>query len=254
MDKIKNLLQELGYNESEASVYIALLQIGKSSVLEISKKAKVKRGSCYNILQTLVLKGLVNSRQDEKSIKYFVAHPKKILTSLENKLENTKEVLPEILKMYKEDDDSPVIQYDNSLEFYDYTGTLVRSALQEGEEVFVFANVGFFFKQAPDSSEPWFKMMKNKNYKVKVLLYAKKTDPDAMNYINRCKATGNPNIQLRIIENTKFPMETETAIFKDTINIFTGGKKYNTMVIQSKYLANTFKQIFTQIWEDGEII
>jgi prolyl-tRNA editing enzyme YbaK/EbsC (Cys-tRNA(Pro) deacylase) len=51
-----------------------------------------------------------------------------------------------------------------------------------------------------------------------------------------------------------FPIKTETAIFENNVILFTGGKKYNSVVINSENLANTFKQVFMQIWEGGEVI
>ncbi len=258
MDKIRNLLSELGYNENEIAVYTALLQIGKATVLEISKKAKVKRANTYNILKDLVLKGLVNSMQDQKSIKFFAAHPKKILTSLENKLEYTKEMMPEILKLYKEDEDSPVVQVENSKEFYEYTGVMVRDAVMKGEEILVFGCVNFFLKESPESSEPWFKLMKNSKHKVKILIYVDKNNTDdwhiVKEYIARCHATNNPNLENRVITDMDFPIKTETAIFQNYVIQFTGGKKYNSIVVESPNMANTFKQVFTQIWADGEIL
>jgi hypothetical protein len=150
----------------------------------------------------------VNSRQDEKSIKYFPAHPKKILTSLENKLDYTRELMPEILKIYKDDEDAPVVQVENSKDFYDYTGVMVRESVQKGNEILVFGCVNFFLKESPESSEPWFKLMKNSKHKVKILIYVDKNNSEdwrvVQEYILRCKNTGNQNLQNKVITSMTF--------------------------------------------------
>jgi hypothetical protein len=128
----------------------------------------------------------------------------------------------------------------------------------KGEEILVFGCVNFFLKESPESSEPWFKLMKNSKHKVKILIYVDKNNKDdwhiVQEYIARCHATGNPNLQNRVITNMNFPVKTETAIFQNYVIQFTGGKKYNSIVIESPNMANTFKQIFGQLWEDGEIV
>ena len=42
-ENILNLLKDIGLTQREAEVYIALLKMGKSSVLDISKNVKIHR-------------------------------------------------------------------------------------------------------------------------------------------------------------------------------------------------------------------
>jgi sugar-specific transcriptional regulator TrmB len=51
-------LTKLGLSEKEAKVYIAGLELGKATILELSKKAEVKRGTCYEIVMNLSNLGL----------------------------------------------------------------------------------------------------------------------------------------------------------------------------------------------------
>ena len=53
-------LSILGLNEKQAAIYIALLQIGRSSAYAIADKALIKRPTTYVILGELIEKGLVS--------------------------------------------------------------------------------------------------------------------------------------------------------------------------------------------------
>ena len=59
MDLIKNL-KEIGLSENQAKVYLACLQLGQDSVLNIAKSAELKRPSVYLLLEELENKGLIS--------------------------------------------------------------------------------------------------------------------------------------------------------------------------------------------------
>ena len=52
-ENILNLLKDIGLTQREAEVYIALLKMGKSSVLDISKNVKIHRTNIYDNLENL---------------------------------------------------------------------------------------------------------------------------------------------------------------------------------------------------------
>lgn len=80
----KEILRDLGLNKYEIKVYITLLGLGTSSAYEISKVSSVPFGRIYDILERLILKGLV-SLKTEKPKKFRAISPKIALNSLINK-------------------------------------------------------------------------------------------------------------------------------------------------------------------------
>lgn len=65
-------LQKIGLTEKEAKVYLASLELGKSSVQKIATKAKVNRATTYVILEQLMAKGAIDSVEEGKK-RHFVA-------------------------------------------------------------------------------------------------------------------------------------------------------------------------------------
>ena len=71
MEQLKMTLQSFGLGEKETTVYIALLEIGKGTVSQISRKAGINRTTGYDILSSLANKGLVTiSGKEPKSERY----------------------------------------------------------------------------------------------------------------------------------------------------------------------------------------
>ena len=78
-------LQQLGLSEKESKVYLALLQLGCSSVRKISKQSDVNRGTTYDILKSLITQGLVTYQNKGKSQFFIAESPDKFNEFVENK-------------------------------------------------------------------------------------------------------------------------------------------------------------------------
>ena len=103
---IKEELEAIGLTEGETKAYLALLELGPSTVGPITKKAKIAYSNIYEILERLMNKGLVSFITKNKT-KYFNAvSPERIAEFLEKKEEelqdkrqNLKRILPELKKL-----------------------------------------------------------------------------------------------------------------------------------------------------------
>ena len=78
----EQILKEYGLSDNEIKVYLASLSLGTSKVNEISKKADLLRTTTYEVLKTLVEKGLV-SYVIKSGVRYFeAAYPNKLINIL----------------------------------------------------------------------------------------------------------------------------------------------------------------------------
>lgn len=96
--QIPVILKNFGLSEKEISVYLALIELGSASVRTIGEKAKVNRGTTYDILKSLINMGVVSYYKKE-SKQYFVAErPETLLTVIAKKQESLIEVKTDIEK------------------------------------------------------------------------------------------------------------------------------------------------------------
>lgn len=82
------ILQQIGLTSSEAKVYIALLEMGKSTASKILAKAKLNSGKIYDILTSLENKGLVSSIKEGKTMLFSPSPPERVLDYLNAKVDN----------------------------------------------------------------------------------------------------------------------------------------------------------------------
>lgn len=84
-DNLIAALRGIGFSKNEATVYLAVLELGPSSIWEISKKSGIKRPTCYVLLEELSIKGFAGSANDGKKIIYSVISPKQLIRVGENR-------------------------------------------------------------------------------------------------------------------------------------------------------------------------
>lgn len=96
---MEKLLDSIGLTSGESKTYLALLDLGLSTVSPISKKADVSLSKVYSILDKLIKKGLVTSIT-KNNTKYFnAASPERIIDYLEEKKKDISEKEEEIKKI-----------------------------------------------------------------------------------------------------------------------------------------------------------
>ena len=116
--EIQVILKNFGLSEKEIAVYLALIELGPSSVREISAKSKVNRGTAYDILKSLMALGIV-SYYNKESKQYFAAEPpEKLLSAIDQKKEDLDEVrenirssLPFIKTLFEKQGGKPVVKF-----------------------------------------------------------------------------------------------------------------------------------------------
>lgn len=87
MATIKQTMKRFGFTESETSAYLTLLEGGNLSGYEISKRSGIARSKIYNILETLVNKGIVIVNKTEPKL-YQGLSAEEFIQNLEHHVKN----------------------------------------------------------------------------------------------------------------------------------------------------------------------
>lgn len=122
---LENILEQIGLTVKEAAVYLAVLEIGRASVLRIAHKAGVKRPTAYVTLHRLHAKGFVDAVPKGSTTLYQAIDPEKILNLFDEKLSAFKNVLPELRSLINAAPNKPRVRF--------YEGKKSILALYENE-------------------------------------------------------------------------------------------------------------------------
>lgn len=95
-----NALEQLGLSKNEAKVYLTLLDKGLANSAQLARESGVHRINVYDVLNSLISKGLV-SYVTENGVRCFKAEsPEKLEKTLAGKLAALNEALPGLMSKF----------------------------------------------------------------------------------------------------------------------------------------------------------
>ena len=88
-------LKFYGFSEKETMIYLTTLELGSATAQAISERSALNRSTVYDLLRSLISRGIASS-SEKNSTQYFeVAGPEKLLGILDEKRDRIKNVMKE---------------------------------------------------------------------------------------------------------------------------------------------------------------
>lgn len=230
--------KELGLTSNEAKVYTTLVERGKMGAGGISSASGVSYSRIYDILESLVHKGLIVI-VPEKTKKYLPGNPDafiKLLDEKENIIKRAKEKVKELKKFYDIKEKNPVemgmgiksfykiVSASKTAEKYDYSIKWTsefrpewvesqKKKLKKGVDVKVLTRHD---KETLDNVKSWFKINKN------------------------IKSIQNEGIAMSIVDDE----EVMIGLIKSNV----------TLLIRNKQFAKIMKKLFLAYYDKADAI
>ena len=243
---LEKYLQEIGLNEKEAAVYLALLSVENSSVLDLAKRTKIKRPTVYIVLETLSKKGLVSETTVGNKTHYQAEPPERLATYVENQKiyldeqsKRLKDVIPQIKSVQREGGEKPIVKYFEGKEgIISANAELFEDKTGEGTTYLIYPKdlIDELFVQS--EREKYRTVRLNKNIRSKVIYTYSKGEIASDSTGDRIK-----------IDQAKYPLTCDISIYNDKVRISILGKSLSGVFIRSKDFAETLKSIFNVIFD-----
>ncbi len=241
MNDFGEYLEMTGFSKREAALYIALLKSGASTPTEISKIAKVKRSTAYNIIEELERQGLIAEVPKEKHKKYVALSPERIAENLRYKTETLKKVMPQLLALHGGPKSKPKVRlYDDQGGIASVYAEIIES---DNREICAFLSLDSvpekLWKEAFDK---FIGLYKKPGIKVRELIHTKdKRHP----YIEEVFSV--PGYQGRISPEAFY---NDSIIYGDCVALFSFADQF-ALVIESKSVADSLRSLFNLAWKQA---
>jgi len=227
---IETTLQQYGLRDKEVKIYLALLQLGISSVHDVAGRAHIQRTTTYDILKALKEKGLVSFVVREKKTFFEAAHPAKFLTNLKEKENKMNAILPALMEMKESVTEKPKITI-----FEGKAGmiSLMEDILDSKKHFLVYASKTAMESLLQFHFGHFIERRIKAGIKVKAILNEEPHTKELLEYK---------------IVNKKF--DTATFIYGNKVAILSLSKKEPVGIfIENKEIADTQKQVFDLMWQ-----
>lgn len=239
---LEEFLKEYGFNDKEAKVYLALLQSGRSNVMDVAKRAEIKRPTAYIILDSLMRRGFVDLLPYKGKTNYIAKSPKILLSYLEKKESLTQNYIPQLMALFSEPKEHPKVMY---FEGEESAKKVFDDSIEEGKDVMAFFGVKEMFGAVGDKFTRDYV-----NSRVKNEIKAKVIVPESEKALEYKKRDKGELRETRLIDSKKFSFKAEVMIYGNKVAIISlNGPDSFGLIIQNDQFSQTMKSVFSFMWE-----
>ena len=245
-EKILTSLMDLGLKEKEASVYLASLVLGSTTILKLAKHSGVNRTTIYEIIDALEKKGLM--KKEIKGLKTLFApeHPERLENTLEMKRSLLSRVLPELEGKYHLKSTESAIKYYEGLSGVKNVYDDLLKDLKPHDFYYAVSNTAEW--QALDNDY----FMKNhveKRVNLGVTINLLFVDSETAQARKRTERNYNENVRL-LPKDANIHVDMVITPYK--LVMFQLHHPLVALVVENKTMINTQKEIFELLWNKSE--
>lgn len=232
-------LQKLGFSESEAKIYLALLEIGFCTTGPIIKKTGLHRNIVYETLDKLVARNLASQIIQKGKKNFRALSPEKILKQEKSQLDLAQKVVPKLVKLQKQEKQEVII-YEGMDGFQNAHLDAIEQMKKNSTIYVLIAGAKKWHKNIKPSLRKFDKIRISKNIKIKIT--ALKSQKQDMQIQQKREL-----FKVRFLSQ-KFDNPADTAIYGNATLIMVYGEPVFVIMIKNSKIAQSFKQYFNIFW------
>ncbi len=238
------ILKDIGLTDAEIKVYIELSKTDSAMASEIAEKVNIYRTNVYDLLESLIEKGLVSYIIESNRKQYTASRPNKLLDYLKEKEEKIKIQQSEIQQLI------PLIlglkqSKPEELRAEIYRGkeglkNLLNDMLDEGHEIHYLGYSAVSQNIIPYFFIHWHKRRKKLKIHRKIIAKEQMRDSEAIQ---------KPFTQVRFLPDS-YNIPISTMIYGNKIWILIpSDNDHVSLLIESGKLAKSFLNYFNELWK-----
>jgi sugar-specific transcriptional regulator TrmB len=241
----KEIFKELGFTEREIKVYLALLELGSTTVGPITAKTKLQAAKVYETFDKLIEKGLVSFVVVSKTKHFQASDPKEIINLIEERKRRFKEVLSELQLKQKHADYKQIAVVHEGFKSFKALFNRIEDELNRGDPYWAFAFKNEYYTPA---ASLFLRSFHNKLEKKKI--------QDRIIGHNSVKKSikktfeGNKNIKLKFTTNDT-PLGV--IIIKNKVINLVWGERPTAIEITSEQIYEQYKRFFLELWKTATV-
>ncbi|MDA1208877.1 MAG: hypothetical protein O2904_02485 [bacterium] len=244
---VRSLLKQIGMDEKQAEIYLALLSLKSAKASAVAKLAKQSRSHVYIILRELEEMGLVSEVEQGNVLRFIAEPPERLLSFLKDRERKFRDLqqlvqgaMPALNAMTSAYAGSPRVTVLKGLD----------GMKQVYRDILTREYVGIYNAQASIDTF---------GDNIVTMLFGKQAtlkgrdlivnNEGAEQYLLDVPPT--KDYQIRLLPKG-MDFETDTIVFGDTVTLFAFDDERTIIRIENKKIADTFREWFEVMWNTSK--
>ncbi len=239
-DRLSKFLIDIGLSEKESSVYLALLPVDGSSVIELAKATSINRTTLYPILEDLVQKRLIVEVKQGKKTIFQAEPPERIETfvharkfQLEEQEKMLGDIIPQMRGVSRKVGEKSIVKIYEGREGVIEAMNDYYEFIEPGEQLYLVYPRDLIEEVFTPKDLESLKKRRVGKHIISNAIYTKKD--------------GDYNTQLVAnsirIDHDKYPLMCDIAVYRDRIRIVSLKRNLSAILIKNKDVAETLESI-----------
>lgn len=243
MQELQKSLQSIGFSDKKAAIYMALLQLGQASVIEIAKKTALKRTTVYNILPELMQEGLIKAGVKNKKHLYFVENTNHLKQGFEEKARTVEKLLPELRAVHN------VLPQKPRITFYEGVGGMKElyqntlDSLNPGDTILSYTGFRDYYQFMPREYMDWYVAERTKR-KIRIRMIV----PDSETTREILPQALNTLREIKVVKDPQFQFSADTEIYGNKVALISHTENFLGVIIESKEINQMQRMAFELMW------
>lgn len=249
MRRMLDKLIEFGLSDKEARVYLALLELGPSSVTDIARRSKVTRTNAYHLLSGLLSHGLASSNEGESKVIFSAEKPERFLYMMkgkmleaERKYKDAEKMMPELQSVFHDPGKKVKVRYYEGVEgiISAYEDTLTAR-----DKILGYASVEYQHSFFPGYFPEYYERRTKKGIRVECFLAESVAS-------QKIKDLDKAHLRVTKIVPKKFAISPEINIYDDKVAILSLKERFG-VIVESGEVAEAFRKMFELAYERADL-
>ncbi len=252
--KLLTELQNLGFSDKEARVYVASLQIGSAPMQKIAASSNVNRATTYVIVESLMNRGLMSSFTQGKKRLFTAEDPNKLLEmvhreqfELQEREKAVKDIMPDLKEIFEvatQQGQKPRVKfYEGKDGLKSVRNEFLKVKSKEIMGIFNYDYIARVFDTEED--QKFGEKREKKNITTKAVYTSQQgpilADKNKKNLTN-----------LRYLDYNKYNSPIDISVFDDKVALTSLEGNLMSAVIENENIADAMRQLIGVIWASAD--
>ncbi|MFA4872535.1 MAG: helix-turn-helix domain-containing protein [Patescibacteria group bacterium] len=243
MTSLKKSLQDIGFSDKKALMYVALLELGKGSVIDIAKKSSLKRTTVYNLLPEMIREGFIKTGIQGKKRFYFIEDVRQLGRNVDEQKRAIENLLPELRAVHNVLPQKPRITYYEGMggmkELYQDT----LDCTLDGGTILSYTGLTNFYQLMPYEYYRWYVGERvRKKIRLRAIAYDSQAARD-------WETSSLKDLrEIKIITSKNFIFNADTEIYANKVALVSYRENFMGVIIESKEINEMQRSAFELMW------
>ena len=236
-------LEKLGFHEKKAAIYIALLELGEASVIELAKKTGLKRTTVYNVLPEMIQDGLVKTSVKQKHRFFFIENPNNLKQEYQDKINLIDKLLPELRAIQN------VIPQKPRITFYEGVGGMKElyqdtlDSLHLGDKILSYTGFHEYYQFMPREYMDWY-VAERVRRKIRIKMIVPDF-PTTREILSEAQSTLR---EIKVVPGNEWKFSADTEIYANKVALISHTENFMGVIVESKEINQMQRMAFEIMW------